>query len=195
GYALHPEFDVKADGALDRLTLALNTKSEAGTLSGTLTADLQAPDLGARGSVSVEHLNLAPILKSPVQPSDITGHAALDVTEKSAPASASAIDRLRAKLTFDGPSVTASGYTASNVHAIVTMTGRRIAVDGRALAYGGAATAKGTIVAAAAPGQPTTIDLEGQASRINLAGLPRQIDAPRITTNLNATAHHVKRSF
>ncbi|HEX4566045.1 MAG TPA: translocation/assembly module TamB domain-containing protein, partial [Vicinamibacterales bacterium] len=195
GYAVHPEFDVKADGPLDQLKLALNTKSEAGTLSGTLTADLREPDLAARGSVTVEHLNLAPILKSPAQKSDITGHAVLDVIEKPAPASAPVIDRMRAKLTFDGPSVTASGYTASNVHATATMTGRRIAIDGRANAYGGAATAKGGIVAPAAPRQPTTIDLAGQATHINLAGLPSQINAPRITTNLNATAYHVTGTF
>jgi autotransporter translocation and assembly factor TamB len=195
GFALHPEFDVKADGPLDRLQLALNTKSEAGTLSGTLTANLQAHDPGARGSVSIEHLNLAPILKSPAQKSDITGHAAIEVVERSAPASASPIDRLRGRLTLDAPSVTTSGYTATNVHATAAMTGRRIGVDGRADAYGARATAKGTIVAAATPGQPTTIDLAGQASHVSLAGLPRQINAPRIATNLNATAYHVTGSF
>jgi len=195
GYALHPEFDIKADGPLDQLKLALNTKSEAGTVSCTLTADLQAPDLGARGSVTLQHVNLAPVLKIPAQKSDITGHATVDLVEASSPASAPAIDRLRAKLAFDGPSVTTNGYTVTNAHAIATMTGRRIGVDGRADAYGGHATAKGTIVAAAAPGRPTTIDLAGQASRINLAGLPHQINAPRIATNLNATTYHVKGSF
>jgi len=195
GYILHPEVDIKADGPLDQLRLALNTKSEAGTVSGTLTADLQAPDLGARGSVSLQHVNLAPILKSPAQKSDITGHATVDLIQASGPASAPALDRLRGKLTFEGPSVTTNGYTATNVHATATMTGRRIGVDGRADAYGGHATAKGAIVAAAAPGQPTTIDLAGQASRINLASLPRRINAPRIVTNLNATTYHVKGSF
>ena len=51
GYNLHPSFDVKADGPQDRLQMALNVKSEAGTASGTVTADLKAPDLGVRGDV------------------------------------------------------------------------------------------------------------------------------------------------
>ena len=194
GYALHPEFDVKADGPVDQLKLALNTMSEAGTVSGTLTADLRPPDLGARGSLSVQHLNLAPLIKNPAQRSDITGYAQVEVVEASAPASAPAIDRLRARVTFEGPSVTASGYTATNVRATASVTGRRIAIDGRANAYGGSATASGTIVTGA-PGRPTTIDLAGRATHVSLASLPRQVNTPRIVTDLNATAYHVRGSF
>ena len=80
GYDLHPSFDVKADGLVASLRLGLNVRSEAGTASGTVTADLKTPDLGVRGDVSVQHLDLAPILKSPARRSDITGHAKVDLT-------------------------------------------------------------------------------------------------------------------
>src|SRR4051794_39464675 len=56
GYALHPSLDLKATGPQDNLQLAVNMKSEAGAVSGTLTADLKAPDLGARGDVSLQNL-------------------------------------------------------------------------------------------------------------------------------------------
>ena len=191
GYNLHPSFDVKADGLLESLQMALNVKSEAGNVSGAVTADFRAPDLGARGEVDVQNLDLAPILKNPSQKSDITGHAKLDLTVASRPAGAPAIDRLRGRVVFQGPKVVAAGYTAANVRATADFTGRRIGLDARANAYGGSATAKGFIVAPGPDGQPTRIDLAGSASHINLAGLPRTINAPRVVTDLNATAYHV----
>ena len=117
GYNLHPSFDVKADGLLESLQMALNVKSEAGSVSGTVTADLKTPDLGARGDVNVQKLDLAPILKSPAQRSDITGHAKVDLKVASAPASATVMDRLRAHVVFNGPTVVAAGYRASDVRA------------------------------------------------------------------------------
>ena len=191
GYGLHPAFDVKADGPLDALQMAVNQKSEAGEASGIVVADFKAPDLGVRGDVSVKAFDLAPILKNPAQKSDITGHAKLDLTVADRPTGAPAIDRLRGHVTFEGPKVVAAGYTASNAHVTATFTGRRIGLDGRANAYGGSASAKGYIVIPGPAAQPTQIDLAGSASHINLAGLPRTINAPRVTTDLNATAYHV----
>lgn len=194
GYNLHPSFDVKADGPQDRLQMALNVKSEAGTASGTVTADLKAPDLGVRGDVTVRNLDLAPILKDPAQRSDITGHAKVDLRVPSAPASASALERLRAHVIFEGPTVVAAGYRASAVRATADVAGRRISLDARASAYGGSAIAKGVIVAPGPAAEPTQIDLTGSASHINLAGLPANLSAPKVATDLNATAYHVKGS-
>jgi autotransporter translocation and assembly factor TamB len=192
GYNLHPSFDVKADGPQDRLQMALNVKSEAGTASGTVTADLKAPDLGVRGDLSVRNLDLAPILKNPAQRSDITGHAKVDLKIPSAPASASPLQRLRAHVVFQGPTVVAAGYRASDVRATADVAGRRVTIDARANAYGGSATAKGLIVAPGPAAEPTQIDLTGSASHINLAGLPPDAGAPRVASDLNATAYHVK---
>ncbi|HET7695760.1 MAG TPA: translocation/assembly module TamB domain-containing protein [Vicinamibacterales bacterium] len=194
GYDLHPSFDVRADGPQDALKLALNVKSEAGDVSGTVTADVKAPDLGVKGHVTTQHLDLAPLLKNPAQKSDITGRAEVDLRVASAPAQAPALDRLRGRVVFEGPRVVAAGYTASGVRVRADLAGRRIGLDGRANAYGGSATTRGFILLPPAAGQPLQFDLAGSASRINLAGLPRNLSAPRIATDLNATAYHVKGS-
>ena len=192
GYDLHPTFDVKATGTLNDLQLALNVTSEAGAVHGTLTTDAKAPDLNARGDVSLEHLDLAPIARTPSQKSDITGHARFDVRLAGNPTPpAAALDRLSGRVAFQGPKVVAAGYAASNVRATAEMRGRRIGLDARANAYGGSATAKGSITIAGPTGQPFLLDLSGSASHINLADLPRTINAPRITTNLNAQTYHV----
>lgn len=195
GYNLHPVFDVKATGPQDALQLAMNVKSEAGIVSGTVTGDLLAPDLGVRGDVDLRNLDLAPVLKNPGQKSDITGHATVDLRLPGTPKGAAAFDRLRGRVVFAGPKVVAQGYTASNVKVTADLAGRRINLDGRANAYGASATAKGFIATPASAGQPTVIDLAGAASRIDLASLPRKVNAPRVKSNLNATAYHVKGSF
>ena len=194
GYNLHPVFDVKAEGPLDALKLGVNVKSEAGGASGVLTADLKGPDLGVKGDVSAQNLNLAPLLKNPAQKSDITGHATLDLKVAGAPASAPAADRLRGRVAFTGPRVVAAGYTATDVRMTADLAGRRIGLDGRANAYGGSASTKGFIVTPAAAGRPVQFDLAGGASHINLARLPANLKAPRIATDLNATAYHVRGS-
>jgi autotransporter translocation and assembly factor TamB len=194
GYNLHPSFDLKADGLLVALRMAVNLKSEAGSASGTVVADLSAPDLGVRGDVNLKNLDLAPILKDPAQKSDITGLAKVDLKVPSTPAGAPIVERLRAHVVFSGPTVMALGYRASEVRATADITGRRIALDARVNAYGGGATAKGVIVAAKAAGDPTVFDLTGSATNINMATLPANLNAPRVTTDLNPTAYHVKGS-
>jgi autotransporter translocation and assembly factor TamB len=196
GYDLHPTFDVKATGPQNRLQLALNVTSEAGVAHGAFTTDAKAPDLNAKGEMTVQHLNLAPIVKSPSQKSDITGHARFDVRLAGNPAPpAAALDRFSGRVSFTGPRVVAAGYAASNVKANADMRGRRIGLDARANGYGGTATAKGTITIAGPAGEPFLLDLTGSASHVDLAGLPRSINAPRTTTNLNATAYHVTGSI
>ena len=192
GYALHPEVDLKAQGKQSALQLTFNQKSEAGALSGRLTADVLAPDYAAKGDVSVQDLNLAPLLKDPSQKSDVTAHATLDVRIASAPASAPALDRLRGRIVVDAPKVVAAGYRATNVKVTGDANGRRIALDGHAAAYGGTATAKGTIVAPAAAGQPVQFDVAGAVSHVNLSQLPAALNAPRVATNLNVQSYHVK---
>jgi autotransporter translocation and assembly factor TamB len=192
GYNLHPSLDVKAAGPQDNLKLTLNARSEAGNVNGAITTDAKAPDFAARGDVNVERLNLAPLLKDPKQKSDITGHAIVDVKMASAPATAPALDRMRGSFAVDAPRIVAAGYRANDVRVRGNIRGRHIAIDGRAAAYGGAATAKGAIVAPATAGGPLQFDLTGSAAHVNLAGLPATINAPRVTTDLNARAYHVK---
>src|SRR4051812_28050065 len=149
GYDLHPTLDVKATGPQDHLQLALNVTSEAGAAHGAFTTDTKAPDLNAKGNLTLDHLNLAPLVKDPAQKSDITGAAQFDVRLAGNPTPpAAALDRLSGHLAFDGPTVRAAGYAASNVKAAADIKGRHIDLNARANAYGGSATAKGTLTVA-----------------------------------------------
>ncbi len=192
GYALHPAIDLKADGKQSALTLTLNQKSEAGNVSGRLTADVLAPNYAARGDLSVQDLNLAPVLNDSSEKSDITAHATFDVKFASAPASAPAIDRIHGHVALDAPAVAVAGYRASAVKVSADATGRHIALDGRATAYGGTATAKGSVVAPLSSGQPVAFDLSGAVSHVNLAQLPATLNAPRVATNVNVQRYHVE---
>ena len=192
GYALHPAVDLKADGKQSALTLTMNGESEAGNISGRVTVDVLAPDYAARGDVSIQHLNLAPVLKDPSDKSDITAHATLDVRTAAAPSSAPAIDRIRGHVAVDAPTIVAAGYRASNVKVTADANGRHIALDGRVSAYGGTATAKGTVVAPAAAGQPIAFDVGGAVSHVNLSQLPAAFNTPRVATNVNVQRYHVK---
>ena len=149
GYALNPAFDIKASGPAERLGLTLDVTSGAGRVTGTVTADVKAPDFGVSGDVDVRQLDLAPILKDPEQKTDVTGHAALDMGFASTPASAPAIQRMSGTYRFTGPRVTAAGYTASDVRATGRIADGRVTIDARANAYGVSAAAKGTLVPAA----------------------------------------------
>lgn len=191
GYDLHPALDLKASGPQNNLELTLNAKSEAGGVNGTITADALAPDFAARGTVNVVNLNLAPLVKDPAQASDITGRATVDVKMASAPADAPALERMRGTFAVDAPRVAAAGYRASDVRLRGTIAGRTIGVDGRAGAYGGTAAAKGTVVAPATPSDALRFDLAGSLAHVNLASLPRAVNAPRVATDVNARAYHV----
>src|SRR5262249_11391761 len=94
GYDLRPTFDVKAEGPRDRLALALNATSAAGEVHGRFTSDLDRRGVNARGEATVRHLDLAQLLKSPAQKSDITGYGRFDF--RIDPGSTPPMDRLRA---------------------------------------------------------------------------------------------------
>jgi autotransporter translocation and assembly factor TamB len=191
GYALTPVFDVKTSGPIDRLGFDFNVQTpEAGQARGVVTADLRAPDIGVKGQVDLGRLNLAPILKSPEQKSDITGRATIDLTLASDPASAPAVERLRGTYAFSGPRAAALGYEGSNVRVKGAIAGRRITLDGSAAAYGGTGTAAGFIVTPG-PRQPFSFDLQGQAADIDLRKLPASTGVPKLATDITATHYHV----
>jgi autotransporter translocation and assembly factor TamB len=189
-YALHPQFNVKASGPADKLLVDLDVESEAGSVRGQVTADVKAPDFAARGEVNVERLDLAPLLKSPAQRSDITGQAGVDLQFASAPASSPFGDRIAGSFTFRGPSVLAAGYQARNVKATGTFADGRINLDASAAAYGGTGTAKG-FVGLAAPGRPVAFDLRGTANHVDLRNLPARLGVPRLATDLSVSEYHV----
>jgi hypothetical protein len=109
-------------------------RSEAGSVRGQLTADVQAPDFSARGDLDVDRLNLAPILRDPAQRTNLTGHAKLDVSMKSSPSTARVADRMTGTFAFSGPHVLAAGYEARDVKVSGSIDGSRISVNGSAVA-------------------------------------------------------------
>ena len=159
-----------------------------------MNADLRTPDLGVRGDVTVQNLDLAPILKNPGQKSDITGQAKLDLKVASAPASAPAIERLRGRVVFQGPKVVAAGYAASDVRVTADLAGRRINLDGRAQRLRRQRHGEGLHRDTGVTGAAGAVRSRGQRVEHQPRGPAAEIRAPRIPTNLNATAYHVKGS-
>ncbi|MBI2220845.1 MAG: translocation/assembly module TamB domain-containing protein [Acidobacteria bacterium] len=182
---LHPSFSVKARGPLGELALQLNARSEAGTIDAEVTVDAEGPQRAARGTVRTGGLNLAPLLDDPSQKSHITGTTRLDISVP-----AGGMDAARGAFAFAGPRVAVAGYEASDVNARGRIDGPRVTIDGRAHAYGGTATAGGVIVTPSeAKGRGLRFSLDGRAAGVNLRGLPARLNAPRLTTDLNATYH------
>ena len=189
-YGLHPKFEVKANGPADNLALDLSVRSEAGNVRGQVTADVKAPDFAAKGTVHLEQLDLAPIVRKPSQRSDITGKADIDLKLVSGPASRPFVDRISGDFKFQGPAVTAAGYAARNVRATGSFAGGRITLDAGAAAYGGTATAKG-FIALAAPGRVFAFDLRGAANSVDLRNLPARLGVPKLATDLSVAEYHV----
>jgi autotransporter translocation and assembly factor TamB len=191
GYDLHPALTVKTNGTMDKLALDLDVKSEAGLVRGPIVADLRTPDLRFTGPMHVERLNLAAILRSPAQRSDITGDARIDIAIRSAPAGMPALDRIDGTFTFRGPRVLSMGYEGTRVDAAGSVKGPRITLSSaRAHAYGGAATARGTIVLPSGK-RAVSYDLEGTADSVDMRRLPPSIGAPRLASNFSLSAYHV----
>jgi hypothetical protein len=72
------------------------------------------------------------------------------------------------------------GYEARNVVASGRLDGQTIAVNAKAVAYGGNATAVGTVKT----GEQLSLDLHGQAAHVDLRNLPPQVNAPGVPSNL-----------
>jgi len=195
GYELHPDLRVKTDGPIDALAMDLDIKAvEIGVVRGQVTADFQTPDLRFAGPLYVDRLNLGPIFKNPKQRTDITGDTKFDVTIRSAPAGAPALDRLRGTFAFRGPRVQALGYDAAAVEAAGTIEGPRVALSrARANAYGASATTRGVIVLPQGT-RAIAYDLQGTADHVDMRRLPAMVRAPRLETNISLSEYHVKGS-
>ena len=106
----------------------------------------------------------------PAQKSDITADATLDLHA----ASFSDIDSLSGTVSLNAPRIVAAGFAADQVKANARIDGRRVAIDGRAAAYG--ASADGGRKRRVARGTTTVRSrsiLRGQARHVDLRRLPR----------------------
>ena len=188
GVKLQPAVELQVAGTVDRLGVEMNAQSSAGGLYGKLTADLQAPGQSVTGTVSVRHLNLAPILNDPAQRSDITADARVNLHGKAL----SNVSALKGTLALTSPRIVAAGYTAGPLEAKARIDGFRVSLDARAVAYGASATANGHVTlpdTTKRSKSPIAFDLRGRASHVDLRNLPRDLKVPSADTNLNANYH------
>src|SRR5262249_40395385 len=186
GIDLQPSFEAGFSGPLDHLGVAVNLRSSAGQLTGTLTTDLAAPGYAASGNLSVRHVNLAPLLKDTKQASDITADAVLDLRTDSL----SDLDSTTATVTIDAPRIVAANYTVDRLKGTATLAGRRVELNAQTAAYGASASVTGRVVLPESS-EPIALDLRGQARRLNVKALPRTLSLPPVDTNINANYHIV----
>lgn len=186
GVDLQPSIDARVNGPLDALAIELATQSAAGALKASVKADLAAPGQSVVGDLSVQHLNLAPLLRDSSQTSDITGDARIDLVSESF----TTVGAIHGTVNANARAAIA-GYVADRVDLKATLAaGRPAQVDATLFAYGARATAAGT-VSVPDGDTPVRFDIRGRAQRVNLRTLPPAVGAPRATTDLNAAYHVV----
>ena len=175
GYLMQPAFDLTARGPADRLAVNISAREQnLGKVTGDVTVDALEPGRRVAGTVRMEHLNVGPIAKSATLKSDITGQARVNLALPSG--------RLPLSGTYsiDAASAQVAGYAVRDLKARGRIDGKSIRVDATAAAYGGRATAAGTVKT----GEPLAVDLQGRASSLDLRNLPPQLKAPGVPSDL-----------
>jgi hypothetical protein len=172
---LQPAFEINASGPADRLDVQLNAREkQVGQIAGNLTVDSLGPERRLAGDVQTQHFNVDPLVPGAAVKTDITGRGKVDLELPSDS------HPFRGTYAVNAQRAAVVGYEARNVVARGRINWPTIAVDGSASAYGGRATAKGTVVAA----RPLRLDLTGRAARLDLRNLPPQLNAPGVPSNL-----------
>ncbi|MDQ3068988.1 MAG: translocation/assembly module TamB domain-containing protein [Acidobacteriota bacterium] len=186
-YDLHPTVDAQLEGPADRLRMTIALTSEAGAARGVLIGDFVEPNRRLEGDLVTTNLDLGTLYSDPDLRSAITGRARFDLA------------LLRGDVpfagtwTFTGPTVRMMGYQASNVQATGRVNRRFVQITrGSANAYGGFATAVGSVQFADPGGRGLAVDLRGRATGVNLRTLPVTVPVPRLVTDLHATAYRMK---
>ena len=172
---LEPAFELNASGPADRLDVQLNAREkEVGQIAGNLMVDTLGPERRVAGDVQTQHFNVGPLVRGTAVKTDITGRGKIDLTLPSSN------QPFKGTYVVNAQRAMVVGYDARNVAARGRINWPSITVDGRASAYGGRATAKGTIVA----GSPLRLDLTGRAAHVDLRNLPSQLSVPGVSSNL-----------
>lgn len=184
GMQLHPDLAVNVTGTLESLALQVQIdRSEAGQARGELTFDAAGPVRRLSGSLAVTDVNLEPILRTDASRGSITGQTTFTLRFPSETAGFPVDGRF----TFDGPQASAYGYDARDVKARGSIAGRRITLeDASASAYGGRATASGTIDRPAR-GRELALDLTGRVAGVDISRLPAALRLPRLDSSLSGT--------
>ena len=180
GVRLQPAFELKMAGPADALAVEMNVRSSAGAATGKFVADVAMPGQSLLGTVSVRHLNLAPIVNDARQRTDLTADARLNIRADSL----SDLESMSGTVLVNAPRLVASGYTRAERQGGARVHGRRIEGRGQAAAYGVAATAAGRITLPKGS-EPLSYDLRGRARHLDLRRLPRQLGIPPAETNVD----------
>ncbi len=172
-FHMQPAFEITAKGPLDRMAVDVNVReANLGNLIGELIVDANGSDKRIAGDVTMNHFNMAPLIPPTVSKggvetptsikSDITGQAQIDIGLPSAD------QKLNGTYAVQASRVSFMGYEARDLKARGRIDDRRVrVVNGSAAAYGGRATANGTLDIA-----PLALDLTGRANNIDLRNLP-----------------------
>ncbi len=172
---LQPAFEINASGPADRLDVQLNVREkEVGHVAGNLVIDALGPERRIAGEAQTEHFNVGALVRGATVKTDVTGHATMDLVFPSAEMPT------RGTYTMNASRAVVAGYEARNLRAKGRIDGRLVTVNADAAAYGGHATAVGTVRAEA----PLTLDLEGRATNVDLRNLPPQLNVPGVSSQL-----------
>ena len=182
GYLLQPAFQVTARGPMERLVVDLQAReANLGDVNGELTVDADGPERRVTGHVAMARMNIAPLVRGASRAahpstvtSDITGDAQIDMVLPSQGAP------LRGTYTLRASRARVAGYEARNVNARGRIDGDVVRVNGAADAYGGRATAVGTVTL----GDPVALELTGRAASLDMRNLPPQLNMPGVPSDL-----------
>jgi len=172
---LQPAFEINVSGPADRLDVQLNVREkEVGQVAGNLIVDAQGPERRIAGEAQTEHFNVGALVRGASVRTDVTGRGTMDLVFPSTG------KPMRGTYTMNASRAVVAGYEARNLHAKGRIDGQLVTVDAAGAAYGGHATATGTVRAEA----PLTLDLEGRATNVDLRNLPPQLKVPGVPSNL-----------
>jgi autotransporter translocation and assembly factor TamB len=99
------------------------------------------------------------------------------------------VNSMSGTLSVTAPRVSFGGYRAEQLKADARIAGRRIAINGRASAYGAVATTAGEVTLPAGKNETIVFDLHGLAQHVDLRQLPQGLNIPPAKTNVNAEYH------
>jgi translocation and assembly module TamB len=133
------------------------------------------------GSLAIDGLNLAPLLKNPEQATAITGQVefALAMPREDP------LSGLAGSYRFTGPTASALGFTATDIAAEGRIDGPEVTFDARAAAYGARATAAGALVRATGPGGGLRYVVRGRTAGLDLRRLPQRLNVPALASDLD----------
>src|SRR5439155_16986555 len=153
----------------------LNVREKnVGQVVGNLRVDALGPQFTVAGEVQTQHFNAGPLVRGTMFKTDVTGHATMNLA---LPANGRP---LRGTYAVNATRANVIGYEVRDIASRGRINWPTITVDGHASAYGGRATAKGTIEATS----PLRLDLTGKAARVDLRNLPPQLNVPGVPSNL-----------